>query len=313
MGAYNFELMERKGYKTHYRGLVTADGRQIRLEDIDTLGGVMPNTMEIDLTNVIKPDQRIAYDGSLAYSYSKYHDLFEKGTTYQIPTENMHRFYLPRSSSIFTRLNKKEIQLEDFSWVKSPVPGQRLDPPIVDFSSKYEDGDRYVSRQEAYTMTGLSQRLFTSFTENILKIGKLFSDRAEKVGMLYLDGKLEAYCYEKGYVWSDVCGTQDEGKFEFMGVSTDKEVFREPYRILQPEWVEDVEGAKYEARARGVSNWKSLCRFEPRNLSEELLQIGSQMYTATTNIYIGKKVFDVPSLVDVVKQYREWLNAHPRH
>lgn len=184
MGAYNFELMERKGNKTHYRGLVTSDGRQIRLEDIDTLGGVTPNTMEIDLTNVIKPDQRIAYDGSLVYSYSKYHDLFEKGATYQIPTENMHRFYLPRSSSIFTRLIKKEIQLEDFGWVKSPVPGQRLDPPIVDFSSKYEDGDRYVSRQEAYKMTGLPQPLFTSFTEDVLKIGKLFSDKAEKAGML---------------------------------------------------------------------------------------------------------------------------------
>jgi len=310
MGAFNFEMMEKQGYKTHYRGLVTEDERLIGFEDIDNLGGEIPNIMEIKLSNVIKPEEKIVQDGSLIYEYDKYYTLYSSGFTYQIPTENIHRFYLPASSSIFKRLERGEVNIEDFGLRVHPKPGQKLETPIVDFSSKFEEGDRYVSRKEALSMTGFPIEKFESFAKDVLEMGLLISKRAEKVGLIYLDGKVEAFCYNNDYFWSDVVGTQDEGKFEFEGISTDKEVFREPYRILQPEWVGEIDRAKNESRLRGITDWKTLCQHKPKKLSDELLRIGSQIYMSSTNKYIKKKIFEVPSLTEVVKMYREWLNSH---
>ncbi len=51
MGAYCFEQLERKGVKTHYRGLVGSNGKAVKFKEVNQ----PENIMEVNLVNVYKP------------------------------------------------------------------------------------------------------------------------------------------------------------------------------------------------------------------------------------------------------------------
>jgi len=298
MGAYCFEKLEERGIKTHYRGLVTPDGKLAITKELETPVKVL----EFHMVNVIRPEVRRENE-QLYYDYSFF---AQKPTNFLIPLEIIYRNSLPEGSSVFKRLKNGTIKPEDLGLDRYPVPGERLSKPIFDVSTKLEEKDRYITWEEAQRIAGLSDEEIEQLKRMLSEINHTITSIAEKASLINEDGKVEfAFNPERELMVADVVGTLDECRFTFNGLHISKEIARQYYR--RTSWYTDVESAKKEADAKGVKNWKSLCDSKPPPLDQELLQIISQMYMATANAFIEHKLFDVPSLDEIVASYKDYL------
>jgi len=99
----------------------------------------------------------------------------------------------------------------------------------------------------------------------------------------------------------DVVGTLDECRFTYDGWHVSKEIARQFYR--KTGWCRDVEEAKKRAQIEGVQDWRKLCPSIPSKLDPTLKIIMSEMYMAAANELTSRKLFDVPSLAEVIKKY----------
>ena len=298
MGAYCFEKLEEKGIKTHYRGLVTPNGELVTTKELET----PVNVMEFHLVNVIRPEARME-GGKLRYDYSAFTPTL---TNFLIPLEIIYRNSLPEGSSVFKRLERGLIRPEDLGLDHYPTPGERLSQPIFDLSTKLEEKDRYITWKEAQRISGLLDEEVEQIKRVLAEINQTITGIAEKAGLTNEDGKVEfAFDPSRNLMVVDVTGTLDECRFTFKGLHISKEIARQYYR--KTSWYQDVEKAKKEADAKGVKNWRSLCRSKPPPLKPKLLKIISQMYMAVANAFLERKLFDVPALVDIISAYKEYL------
>ena len=286
MGAYNFELLEDAGVPTHYRGLVV-DG------DVQPLEAALdrdqnPREMAIDLTQV--PDLPFQDGG---YDYGAYHD--SAGENYLVPLEIVFRNRVPVGSSLRARTDPKEHGLDYPEW-----PGHAIDLPetVVEFSTKYEKQDRYLTREEADEIAGTAN--VDALVFRARQVNRLVSDRASAAGMSHQDGKIECLYYRGEIRVADVVGTFDENRFSYDGQQLSKEVLRQYHRRTQPNWVEAVSEAKQQAKSRGIADWRSLCDRQPDPVPSEVVQAARNLYCAGTNAYVGRDVFDAPPLEAVI-------------
>ncbi len=296
MGAHSFERMEREGIPTHYRGVVdpagdggdaTAgdDGGAVaRLEEVSK----PPREMAIDLTQV--PD--LPRDGR-DYDYAAYFEA--AADNYLIPLEVVFRNRVPVGSSLRRRSSPREHGLDRDEW---PDRAVELPEPVVEFSTKYEESDRYLPRPEAHLLAG---RADVDDLERVARaVNDLVSEVAEDAGLTHEDGKIECLYYRGEVRVADVTGTLDENRFSYDGRQVSKEVLRQHHRRTQPEWIEAVERAKDRAKDEGVADWRRLCERDPEPLEEDTIAIASEMYGAAANAYLDRDPFDAPPLSEAV-------------
>jgi phosphoribosylaminoimidazole-succinocarboxamide synthase len=295
MGAYTFERLEGKGLKTHYRGVVTPTGKLVTTDELDKPVDIM----EIDLVNVYHP-KPYRKDGKLQYDYSMFtSDL----TNFLIPLEIIYRNGLPEGSSVFKRL-RQGLRPEDLGLDHYPTPGERLERPIFDVSTKLEEKDRYITWQEAQRITGLTDDEIEEMRDELMRIDSLITEIAARAGLENEDGKVEfAFDNRRRLMVVDVVGTLDECRFTYNGLHVSKEVARQYYK--KTKWYRDVENAKKEADKKGVEDWRALCSSKPSRLDPKLKRIICNLYKAAANEYTGLYLFDAPSLVDTLKEYQE--------
>ncbi|MFB6233123.1 MAG: phosphoribosylaminoimidazolesuccinocarboxamide synthase, partial [Haloarculaceae archaeon] len=150
MGAFNFERLAESGVPTHYEGVVdsggsgdSGDGEIVELADCDE----PPTEMAIQLTQV--PD--LPYDSQAGYDYDAYHAA--AGENFLIPLEVVFRNTVPVGSSLRKRGDPREYGLDSDAWPDEKV---ELPEPVVEFSTKYEEQDRYLSRDEADRIAGVA-------------------------------------------------------------------------------------------------------------------------------------------------------------
>ncbi|MBS7647974.1 MAG: phosphoribosylaminoimidazolesuccinocarboxamide synthase [Candidatus Bathyarchaeia archaeon] len=297
MGAYCFERVEEKGIRTHYRGLVDKIGKLIHFDELEE----PTNIMEFHLVNVYKPKIYVE-NGKLKYDYSVY---TPKLKNFLIPLEIIYRNGLPEGSSVFKRLEQGLITLKDLGLDHHPKPGERLASPIFDVSTKLERGDRYLTWREAQQLVCLTDNEVEEIKGVLLKVDETITELAAKAGLVNEDGKIElAFDDKRRLMVADVVGTLDECRFTYQGLHVSKEVARMYYR--QTEWAKQVEQAKQKAREQGLENWKSLVKMQPPKLDPMLKNLISEMYMATANAITNRKLFDVPSLAETMKKYREY-------
>ncbi|WP_247729364.1 phosphoribosylaminoimidazolesuccinocarboxamide synthase [Halovivax limisalsi] len=279
MGAYNFERLEAAGVPTHYRGVVEG-GEVLELAEASE----PPREMAIDLTQV--PD--LPNEGR-TYAYDAYHD--EAGENYLVPLEIVFRNEVPVGSSLRRRTTPADHDLEFETW---PDEAVELATPIVEFSTKYEESDRYLDRAEADTIAGAAS---VDALESIARdVNRLVTEQADEAGLDHQDGKIEC-CYYRGEIRvADVVGTFDENRFGYEGTQLSKEVLRQHHKRTQPAWVDAVDAAKAEAERRDRADWKALCERDPEPLEESVLETARDMYCAGTNAYTGVHFFDAPAL-----------------
>ncbi|WP_287584423.1 phosphoribosylaminoimidazolesuccinocarboxamide synthase [Candidatus Borrarchaeum sp.] len=296
MGAYCFERAEEMGIKTHYRGLVSKDGTTVRINDLEE----PTNIMEVNLVRVIYPKFESGY-----YDYS----VFESDlTNFLIPLEVIYRNGLPEGSSVFKRLERGDITYEVLGLDHSPQPGERLEIPLFDVSTKLEERDRYITWKEAQDIAKLKDLELNEIKKVISDVNNLITETAKKANLTNEDGKIElGYGPNRELMLVDVIGTLDECRFTFNEIHVSKEIARQFYKTT--DWYKDVENAKEIAKVQRIRDWKKLCSSKPRNLDPELKGIISQMYMSTANAFLDTNIFDSPKLEEVVNSYKKWLES----
>ena len=288
LSAYFFEKLEEAGFNTHYLGLYDAeDGRVKRFDEIDEA----VNVMEIRLVRVVHPEKKNGYD------YSVYKSL--KGN-FLIPVEVIYRNSLPEGSSVFRRLEKGQITLSDLGLSAMPESGERLEKPFIDFSTKLESEDRYLSRDEVLEICSISQNELQEICRVATAVDEIITRETEKAGIVNEDGKIElAFDEKRQLMVVDAVGTPDECRFSFDGIEISKEVLRRHYR--KTDWYRRLQILK------GDEDWRKILGAPPR-LPEELRKTVSEMYMACCNEITGRKLFDVNSLRDIIGRIKELVS-----
>ena len=294
MGAYCFERLEREGINTHFRGLITGDGKLVSSEELEQPTCIM----EFNLVNVFKPKAYVE-DGELKHDYGMF---MQNLRNYLIPLEIIYRNGLPEGSSIFKRLERGLITLKELGLNHYPKPEERLSKPIFDVSTKLEEKDRYVTWEEAQKIAGLTDEEVEEVKAVLLKVDETITRIASKAGLENEDGKIElAFDPERRFMVADVAGTLDECRFTYDGLHVSKEIARQFYR--KTDWYRDVEEAKKRAEATGVRDWRKLCKSSPTKVDLASKIIISEMYMAAANELTSRKLFDVPGLAEVIEKY----------
>ncbi|MFB6120440.1 MAG: phosphoribosylaminoimidazolesuccinocarboxamide synthase [Halobacteriaceae archaeon] len=283
MGAFNFEMLEAEGVPTHYRGVVD-DGETVPLAEADAA----PREMAIDLVDV----PELPHDGR-DYDYEAFHEA--AGDAVVVPMEVVFRNTVPVGSSLRRRSDPADHGLDYDEWPDEAVD---LDDPIVEFSTKFEDGDRYLDAGEAERVAGPAD--VDDIARVAREVNRLLTDRAAERGFVHQDGKIEVLFVDGEIRVADVVGTFDENRFAYDGTQVSKEVIRQHYRATDPDWVDAVSAAKEEATERDVADWKSLCDEAPGPLPDDVLTAVSDLYAAGTNRYTGTDWFDAPPMDEAV-------------
>ncbi|WP_256296419.1 phosphoribosylaminoimidazolesuccinocarboxamide synthase [Haloarchaeobius salinus] len=279
MGAFNFELLEDEGIPTHYRGVVR-NGDTLRLRDADQ----PPWEMAIDLTQV--PD--LPHEGR-DYDYESFHA--EAGSNYLVPLEIVFRNRVPVGSSLRSRTDPADHGLDRDEWPEGVVD---LEEPIVEFSTKFEESDRYLTHAEADDIAGRAD--VDELERTAREVNRVVTEQAESGGLTHEDGKIECLYFDGEIRVADVVGTFDENRFSYEGTQISKEVIRQYHKRTQPDWVASVTEAKERAKAENVADWKSLCEVQPEPLDDDVLAVASDLYTAGANAYTDLELFDAPPL-----------------
>jgi len=288
MGAFNFELLEAAGVPTHYRGVGP---------DAEPLSAVAepPRELAVELASV--PALPYA-DG--AYDYDAFHEEAAAAAGYVVPLEVVFRNAVPVGSSLRSRADPREAGLDRDDWPEGPV---ELPEPVVEFSTKYEERDRYLDAAEADRIAGAAPR---SALEAVAReVNELVTERAAEAGFVHEDGKIECVYVDGEVRVADVVGTFDENRFAYDGQEVSKEVVRQHYRRRHPDWVEAVGEAKARADREGVADWRPLCEREPPALEPDVIERVADLYAAGANAYTGTEWFDAPTVADAVDAVRD--------
>ena len=289
MGAANFERLEAEGIATHYRGVVNGGGEVVDLDSVAT----PPREMAIELTRV--PD--LPHEGR-EYDYTAYHEA--AGENYLIPLEIVFRNTVPVGSSLRSRADPGDFGLEHDAWPDDPVD---LPEPVVEFSTKYEESDRYLSRENADYIAGAAD---VDALESIAReVNRIVTETAADAGLKHEDGKIECLYYDGEIRVADVVGTFDENRFSYAGRQLSKEVLRQYHKRTQPEWVEAVTEAKRTAAVKEAVDWRTLCDRDPDPLPTSVIETASEMYASGANAYIGRSLFDAPPIDEAVAAVTE--------
>jgi len=281
MGAYNFELLEANGVATHYRGVVGDD----EVRSLSAVEGT-PTEMAIELTQVPELPYRGSDEG---YGYDAFHAA--GGENYLVPLEIVFRNRVPVGSSLRKRATPADVGLDGDTW---PAEAVDLPEPIVEFSTKYERQDRYLSSEEADRIAGVAD--IAALESVARKVNDVISERAAATGFVHEDGKIECLYIDGEIHVADVVGTFDENRFSRGGTQLSKEVIRQWYKRNQPAWVEAVDEAKRAVGGHETDDWRGLCAVSPISLPDDVVESVSAMYAAGTNAYIGEERFDAPKI-----------------
>ncbi len=260
MATFNFEELEKIGIKSHFRGFIP------------------PNKMSIELVRVLYPQRG---------------ELKEGMSNYLVPLEVIFRNSLPAGSSVFKRLEKGEASIEDFGISEMPKPGEQLEKPVIDFSTKLEPTDRYLKRSEAKEISMLSDAEFDGLVEKARKINEFITAHATALGLEHADGKVEfALNSKRELMLVDVCGTLDENRFLRNGVHLSKQILRDYYKGTP--WADAVARAK--SAGLDKASWP-----KPQPLPYELVETTANLYKSVCEAWTGRRVWDAPKLDEALR------------
>lgn len=289
ISAYFLEKLNSMNIKTHYLG-INSEGESKHLNDLDSAS----NKIDISLVRVVKPILE-----NNQYDYSVYEN--EKNN-FLIPFEIIYRNRLPENSSVFKRLKNKDVTPEYFGLKEFPTPGQILEQPIYDISTKLEVDDRYITWDEAKTMAYLSDEEIEKIKNITQQVNKLITEEMAKLDLINEDGKIElAFDENRNLMIVDTLGTLDECRFKYKDYPISKEMARIYYR--NTDWYKKVEEAKKQDRF----TWKEIVGEDPQSLPDEFAHLFSAMYKTIANQITGKDFFpdtpDLPSIINGIEKY----------
>lgn len=249
--------LREQGLRHHALGLVDHDSKPMPFER-EFLSPT--RCLAVEAIEVIDLESRIE-DGKLVWDYKHYQRQPENAL---VPLEVIFRFGVPDGSSLLQRTGNAEY-LKSLGLAKAPGAGDTFDVPLVEYSTKLETSDRYVTYGEAQNIAGLSAEEFRSLGVLTRLIALRLKDVFAAIGVELWDGKFEFAFGRKDrngnrpLMLVDSIGP-DELRLLKDGVHLSKEALRGFYRPTA--WYAGLESAKALARERGEKDWKRICKEE---------------------------------------------------
>lgn len=263
MAALFFEYLQSKGISSHY--MKVAGKNRIQVQAVD----------------VIRPEWKADH-----YDYSAYSLCPENCL---VPLEVIFRRHLGQGNSLEGRLKKNPAYLMDLGLSEMPGATESFVPPLIEFSTKLETSDRYLTRAQISEMNVVSEKELQNIREQTqtlaLELERLFAS----FGVKLWDGKVEfAFGKMKGgsrdLLLVDSIGP-DELRLTYEGLPLSKEFLRQIYNGSA--WAQAVKKAKDLASERKVQDWKSICMDElkqsPVPLNQKQMSVSVLLYQALAN------------------------------
>lgn len=265
-----FEYLNKKNIPSHY------------------LGTLDRNSIEVKGVDVLRPKWS---DGH--YDYTIYHS---RPVNCLVPLEIIFRKYLSQGNSLEVRLKNNPSYLQDLQLSEGPTINTRFTPALIEFSTKLESTDRYLSRREIDEMNILTNQELYNLRSQTQQVAQELENLFSSFGVRLWDGKLEFAFAEKNnsgersLLLVDSIGP-DELRLTYEGLPLSKEFLRQIY--APSSWNQAVKKAKELAKQRQTNDWKSICREElketPRPLSKQQVEVSSLLYQSLAN-EIAEKV-----------------------
>lgn len=297
--------LRKKGVNHHSFGLVDANGM-----------ACAPGTRSHLLA--VKALQRLPVSSSLVngkvhWDYSAY---ASKPARSLVPLEVVFRFGAPEGSSFLQRLEKIPNYAQSFGFTETPRAGDWFSFPIVEFFTKLEPSDRFLTREEAKEVAGLSQEELDSLVALTLLTALRLKDLFGSMGLELWDGKFEfSFLPGEGshrdFMLVDSIGPDELRLIGAGGVHFSKEFLRRVYR--GSEWYEGLERAKKMSKERGEKDWKKICvqelKLQPEKLPAEIFASARDLYPVLVDSLaervLGKKIFGLPSVAELCARIKD--------
>ena len=250
-----------------------------------------PSLYKVKAVEILRPTP-IQNDGTLNWDYSLYEN-WPSGVL--VPLEVIFRFGLPSGSSFFERAKNKDY-CQSLGLTREVREGDILERPIIEYSSKLETSDRYMSYDEASTISYLREKEFEQLHGLSIALAYKLKEIFENLGIFLWDGKFEFAFIEgerdfRDFMLVDSIGP-DELRLSYNGIPLSKQNLRNFY--MNGAWHRAVVKAKQIARKRGLADWKSICieelKEEPPPLESTILNGVEMMYKSLAN-ELAKKSF----------------------
>jgi len=264
MTVQNFKELAGKGIKSHF------------------VKSISPKVFQVNTVRILYPQRN---------------EITKESTNFLIPLEIIFRNSLPEGSSMLKRLRSGAITPQDIGLDRMPEPFEKLEKPIVDYTTKLEDDDRHLTIEEAKDLAKISDEEFAKIEEIALAVNSFLNEKAESIGLDHADGKIEvAFNPDRELMLVDTFGTLDEDRFLFGKTHLSKQVLRDYY--AKTGWGEEIikkeSGEEYKLT-------------EPEKLPPELLEITSNMYKSVCEAWCGENIWGAPQISEVVQSLNDFM------
>ncbi len=131
-----------------------------------------------------------------------------------VPLEVICRHYLAGSG--WRRYQRGDVGAEEFGFASDEIlhEGIKLPDPYLEVSTKFEEFDRLLDRNEALVISNLTEDEYDTILDIAVKIDALISAETDKRGLIHVDGKKEfALGPGRVPVLVDSFGTLDEDRW----------------------------------------------------------------------------------------------------
>lgn len=302
-----FKNLRREGVRHHSVGLINEAGELL------PPGKPSKRLAVKALSRPAAPSRQES--GKVVFDYSAY---AERPASCLVPLEVVFRFGAPEGSSFLGRAEKIPGYAQSFGFADSPKAGEAFPYPIVEFFTKLEPSDRFLTREETMQVGGLSQAELDDLVAVTLLLALRLKDIFSPLGLELWDGKFE-FAFTppsepgaaRGFLLVDSIGPDELRLIGPEGVHFSKEFLRRVYRGSP--WYDSMEKAKALAKERGLKDWKKICEEElksfPEKLPQEAFESARLMYPSLVNalslLFLNKPAYEgvpgVPELCHRIK------------
>lgn len=278
-------VLEREGMKSHF---------------VERSG---PNKIVVQRVAVHRPDCH-ALGGQVINSYLR------KGwddSTRLIPLEVVFRFGMPKGSSLVERLTPEYARQLGLSGV--PREGELFSQPVVEFFTKLEDTDRFLTWEQALNYAGLEFEQFGQVVARTLCLAVYLAEAFGSKGLELWDGKFEWALIDGKLALVDSIGPDE---LRLLDPKTRTQISKEFLRLYYRDtpWFEAVKQAKKEAASDPSIDWKDLVLKrvgEPPGLSPAFRAAADVLYptlakAVTGNDNPGGAAVSMPELLERIQK-----------
>ncbi len=302
-----FKELKRGGVSHHSFGLVNEGGTPLP-------AGQLSKQLAVKALDR-PPAPSLVENGKVRFDYSAY-KARPQGAL--VPLEVVFRFGAPEGSSFLQRASEDPAYARGFGFTESPVAGELFPYPIVEFFTKLEPSDRFLTREQAMELASLSAPEMDDLISLTLLIALRLKDIFSPMGLELWDGKFEfafqssSDARKRSFLLVDSIGPDELRLIGPGGVHFSKEFLRRVYRGTP--WYQGMEKAKKLAKDRGEKDWKKICREElqsvPSKLPAEAFESARLMYPSLVEglaaSYLRRSVYEgVPSVTELCARIRE--------